>query len=604
VGWISSGLQRSVGVRGTYVHAWCTSGVHVRGHEWLIKSRHRMSSSAAEQQGERRQPDVVSVLTGAVKLMGEDVEKLVAFAQQKATEVTNVEAHMQTVGRSVAIAKNVAAAAADDAKKGAEAGISKKLDTAKNAADVSAHLGKAKQVASEKDASATRSAGEAAGGLRPQQLVLGQSMHMAAPRVHVVGNTVVDLLVKGSASAGSGKREDGFSNENVQVLSEPVVPALGGSGAASAFVLGKLGVKVRLHTNIGSDAFGGMLTHWLQEAGVTVASPPAAASATHVIHLLGNKRSSSYYRGHKVPWRAAFSGRDFGEGDWWLASGYGAVGKEDLEELTVAVHLLNERCLVAFDPGPWFVGRFAPVALCMMACVRLAPSGRMTMISTIIPTPRRFPSSRSKPLASRRVEREAMLKLFSRLNVLTATQEELRAWVGGSKAKKLDAIERKIFDKSQSSPHKSNKEDSDGEDLAKQCLALCPRAMLVVVKRGASGASWAAPLQGNDCVESGSVKAHACEAVNTVGAGDTFNAQLVYGLASGLAPGAAVKMAVERATRAVRSGKGALGAFEEGDEEHQGAGGIVGGEGTSDDGSGRSRGGSASSSFSSETSLS
>jgi len=346
-----------------------------------------MSSSAAEQQGERRQPDVVSVLTGAVKLMGEDVEKLVAFAQQKATEVTNVEAHMQTVGRSVAIAKNVAAAAADDAKKGAEAGISKGLDTAKNAADVSAHLGKVKQVDSElasaaKDASAsaTRSAGEAAGGLRPQQLVLGQSMHMAAPRVHVVGNTVVDLLVKGSASAGSGKREDGFSNENVQVLSEPVVPALGGSGAASAFVLGKLGVKVRLHTNIGADAFGGILTHWLQEAGVTVASGEAAASATHVIHLLGNKRSSSYYRGHKVPWRAAFSSRDFGEGDWWLAAGYGAVGKEDLEELTVAVQLLNERCLVAFDPGPWFVGRFAPVALCMIACVGVAPSGWMSLI--------------------------------------------------------------------------------------------------------------------------------------------------------------------------------------------------------------------------------
>jgi len=347
-------------------------------------------SSSQQLQGERRQPDVVSVLTGAVKLMGEDVEKLVAFAQQKATEVTNVEAHMQTVGRSVAIAKTVATAAADDAKKGAEAGISKGLNTAKQAADVSAHLEKAKQVASaatemassakDAGASAPRSAGGDAGGLRPQQGVLGQSMHMAAPRVHVVGNTVMDLLVKGSAGAGNGKREQEFSNENVQVLSEPVVPALGGSGAASAFVLGKLGAKVRLHTNIGTDVFGGILTKWLQEAGVTVASGEAAASATHVIHLLGNKRSSSYYRGHKVPWRAAFSSRDFGEGDWWLAAGYGAVGKEDLEELTVAVQLLNERCLVAFDPGPWFVGRFAPVALCMIACVGVAPSGWMSLI--------------------------------------------------------------------------------------------------------------------------------------------------------------------------------------------------------------------------------
>ena len=179
---------------------------------------------------------------------------------------------------------------------------------------------------------------------------------------------MADVLVRGclggSAGGGRGKREDGFSNKNVQMLSEPVVPALGGSGAASAFVLGKLGAKVRLHTNIGADAFGGMLTQWLQEAAVTVVSPPAAATPTHIIHLQGNQRSSSYYRGDKVAWRAAVSGRDFGEGDWWLVAGHGAVGKEDLREITAAAQLLNEKkCLVAFDPGPWFVGRCAPVCL-------------------------------------------------------------------------------------------------------------------------------------------------------------------------------------------------------------------------------------------------
>jgi len=137
--------------------------------------------------GERRPPDVVSVLTGAVRLMGEDVEKIVAFAQQKATEVTDVEAHMQKVGKTVAIVGNVAAAAADDAKKGAEAGISKGLDTAKNAADVGAHLEKAKQAAAtaaEVAAAATDTAKQGGGGAK-RGAVLGQSMHMAAPRVHV-----------------------------------------------------------------------------------------------------------------------------------------------------------------------------------------------------------------------------------------------------------------------------------------------------------------------------------------------------------------------------------------------------------------------------------
>jgi len=203
------------------------------------------------------------------------------------------------------------------------------------------------------------------------------------------------------------------------------------------------------------------------------------------------------------------------------------------------------------------------------------------------------------------VEREEMLELFAKLDVLSATQEELRAWVSSkANTKKLDAIEKRLFDKAKNSPHKSvegaDKEDPDGEDLAKQCLALCPRAMLVVVKKGAAGASWAAPLQGNERVESGSVKAQACEASNTVGAGDTFNAQLVYGLASGLAPGAAVEMAVMRATRAVRNGKGALGAFEEGNARHKGAGGTGGCEGTGDDATGGGMAGSGASTEGSE----
>ena len=67
--------------------------------------------------------------------------------------------------------------------------------------------------------------------------------------------------------------------------------------------------------------------------------------------MQGNQRSSSYYRGDKVAWRAAVSGRDFGEGDWWLVAGHGAVGKEDLREITAAAQLLNEMLQNADDAG-------------------------------------------------------------------------------------------------------------------------------------------------------------------------------------------------------------------------------------------------------------
>ena len=75
-------------------------------------------------------PDVLSVLTGAAKLVQADVESLIKSAQQKATDVANVEAHMQKVGGVMSIAANVATAADDDDnththKKGAEAGITK-----------------------------------------------------------------------------------------------------------------------------------------------------------------------------------------------------------------------------------------------------------------------------------------------------------------------------------------------------------------------------------------------------------------------------------------------------------------------------------------------
>lgn len=166
---------------------------------------------------ERRTPDVVSVLTGAVKLVQADVENLIKVAQQKAADVANVEAHMQRVGGVVAIAANVATAAADDAKNTAEAGISKGLDAAKDAADVNAHLEKAKHAASTAVATASattkRSVGGGGGG------VLGTSMFMSAPHVHVIGNSVCDVLVKGNGG-NRGLSSDTFSSDNVEIISQ------------------------------------------------------------------------------------------------------------------------------------------------------------------------------------------------------------------------------------------------------------------------------------------------------------------------------------------------------------------------------------------------
>jgi sugar/nucleoside kinase (ribokinase family) len=593
----------------------------------------------------KRATDVLSVLTGkasevtnveahmekvskigaiavhVASAVAADVKGVLALFQQKASEVTNVEAHLENfskigaivvhVGSAVAddakqgaeaglnkgldaaknaadvqahlekaqqaavVATNIASAAAEDAKKGAEAGLNKGLDAAKNAADVQAHLGKAQQAAAVATGIAPAAAEDAERGSHsasPGQLLhalmlmkdapLPETVALPAynarqetgvgPRVHVIGNSVVDILVKGAGTKKEEKEKkalaaDSFSSDNVQVISAPITPALGGSGAASAYVLSRLGARVWLHSNIAEDAFGCLLRGWLKEAGVTLLHSSASATAAHVICIQGDKRNSSYYRGDKVDWTALTQAPDLVEGDWCLAAGYGAVDGKDLGELTyLAKHLKALGCKLAFDPSPWFANR---------------------------------------------VQRGEMLELWTHLELLTGTADELMHWLGAKSF--LGAFQREKKDRHSIMPArapsrasseesagiagksitdkevdeetkvkevktnekraKSSKADVAAEDLAKECLRLCPVARLVVVKRGALGASWAAPLSGNEgvprdkndhdaIIETGSFRAEVCEAANSVGAGDTFNAQLIYGLATGLTPASAISL--------------------------------------------------------------
>lgn len=131
------------------------------------------------------------------------------------------------------------------------------------------------------------------------------------------------------------------------------------------------------------------------------------------------------------------------------------------------------------------------------------------------------------PWFAGRVDREAMLATWSQVDCLVATEEELAHWLGFGQ----------------------------GEDLASRALALGPE--VVVVKRGAAGASFAS-RQG----ERGTLPAPQVERRNSVGAGDTFNGRLLFGLRRGEPLAEAVAAAVQLATRVVGEGRGVLGALE------------------------------------------
>jgi len=297
--------------------------------------------------------------------------------------------------------------------------------------------------------------------------------------VHVAGNAVLDVLVRDVETAG-GPAADSWG-ANVQLLARPVAPALGGCGAAAAYLLGRLGQRVVLNTNAGDDRWGAVLRGWLEEAGVEICRPPAAATAVNVIALSREgKRRSFYYTGEKVVWRRSLEGET---PEWFLATGYAKVEAADLEELGEVFAALRRRgTRVMFDPSPWFAGR---------------------------------------------VEAGAMLATWAEVDGLVATEEELCTW------------------------HPA----AEGETLAAQLLEKGPE--FVVLKRGAEGATYAGRNG-----ERGCFPAERIENANTVGAGDTFNGRLLFGLCRGELLGEGVEAAVRMATNVVRNGRGVLGALD------------------------------------------
>jgi len=140
------------------------------------------------------------------------------------------------------------------------------------------------------------------------------------------------------------------------------------------------------------------------------------------------------------------------------------------------------------------------------------------------------------PWFARCLDRERMLGLWAQVDVLTGTREELAHWL----------------------PERAAVAPAAAVEVAVAACAVGPET--VVVKDGSRGAAYARRKG-----ERGTVAAEPVNGGSSVGAGDTFDARLVAGLAGGESLPTAVGGAVELATRVVRGGRGALGAFDHGE---------------------------------------
>jgi sugar/nucleoside kinase (ribokinase family) len=96
-----------------------------------------------------------------------------------------------------------------------------------------------------------------------------------------------------------------------------------------------------------------MMQGWLDGASVRLLSPPVGETSVNTILLDDSGcRRSIYFTGQKVDWGASLQ---VDQARWFYASGYGQVGKEDLENLVTVFQGFRSRGIsIMFDPGPWF----------------------------------------------------------------------------------------------------------------------------------------------------------------------------------------------------------------------------------------------------------
>ena len=302
---------------------------------------------------------------------------------------------------------------------------------------------------------------------------------MLAP-IHLAGNCAVDVMFPtpiGEAGAG----EDRPLPTKLRILSAGPSATLAGGAGWPAYLLAQLGHTVQLNTRLGRDLFGTFLRDRLAQAGVEVVGPDATATAVSVISASAGGLSSGFvYPGEPIDWRASLTRlRSVPGTRWFFASGYSGVGEADFRTLhELFSELRDQEVRIVFDPSPWF---------------------------------------------AQRVERNAMLELFSTVYCLSATQSELGAWFPAADPKTLA---RHALD----------------------CGAAC-----VVVKLGPHGATVATAHGTMQRVPTTPVPG-----ANTVGAGDTFNAGLLHGLSTDLPVPDAVAFAVRIATEVVRVGRAAF----------------------------------------------
>ena len=129
--------------------------------------------------------------------------------------------------------------------------------------------------------------------------------------------------------------QDQYTPEMMQRLEDPPELGLGGNGAAAAYVLGTLGVRVHFYGPTGSDAAGWLVRGWLQEAKVKCPKPVRKATMFAVTPVdADSKRLVCWqYPTPRIDWIPSAQTE---EATWLLLAAHSLVEADELEEIAEA----------------------------------------------------------------------------------------------------------------------------------------------------------------------------------------------------------------------------------------------------------------------------
>jgi len=153
------------------------------------------------------------------------------------------------------------------------------------------------------------------------------------PVIAVAGASSVDMTLRQPPFEWvGGTSQDSYTPEMVKNLEDPPELGLGGNGAASAYVLGVLGLRVLLNGPIGEDAAGQLIRDWLKEANVESVAPAAQATMFSVTPVDAQSRRlvCLQYPSPRIDWMLSVRND---QATWLLLTAHSQVAVSELNEV-------------------------------------------------------------------------------------------------------------------------------------------------------------------------------------------------------------------------------------------------------------------------------